>query len=122
MRRSFLYSPVKYIRLNAFPHSPVRLPNDCNVHVYTEDGTLGLPQAAPFDAIIVTASSEELPEPYQVQLSEGGRIIIPLGSESTGQRMYRFTLNNEKLSEEVLGAFVFVPLIGKYGHRSDHPE
>ncbi|MEQ8636561.1 protein-L-isoaspartate(D-aspartate) O-methyltransferase [Gimesia maris] len=93
-----------------------------NVHVYTEDGTLGLPQAAPFDAIIVTASSEELPEPYQVQLSEGGRIIIPLGSESTGQRMYRFTLNNGKLSEEVLGAFVFVPLIGKYGHRSDHPE
>lgn len=93
-----------------------------NVHVYTDDGTLGLPQAAPFDAIIVTASSEQLPAPYQEQLSEGGRIIIPLGSESTGQRMYRFTLRNGKLSEEVLGAFVFVPLIGKFGHPSDRPE
>ncbi|MCA9006387.1 MAG: protein-L-isoaspartate(D-aspartate) O-methyltransferase [Planctomycetaceae bacterium] len=93
-----------------------------NVHVYTDDGTLGLPQAAPFDAIIVTASSEQLPEPYQEQLNEGGRIIIPLGSESTGQRMYRFTLHGGRLSEEILGAFVFVPLIGKFGHPSDRPE
>ncbi|QDT92326.1 protein-L-isoaspartate(D-aspartate) O-methyltransferase [Gimesia algae] len=90
-----------------------------NVHVYTDDGTLGLPQAAPFDAIIVTAAAEQLPEPYQEQLNEKGRIIIPLGSDSTGQRMYRFTLRNGKLLEEVLGAFVFVPLIGKFGHRPE---
>lgn len=93
-----------------------------NVHVYTDDGTLGLAQAAPFDAIIVTAAAEQLPAPYQQQLNEGGRIIIPLGSETTGQRMYRFTLHNGKLSEENLGAFVFVPLIGKFGHPSDRPE
>lgn len=93
-----------------------------NVHVYTDDGTLGLPQAAPFDAIIVTAAAEQLPEPYLAQLKEKGRIIIPLGSDSTGQRMYRFTLRNGNLAEEVLGAFVFVPLIGKFGHPSDRPE
>lgn len=93
-----------------------------NVHVYTDDGTLGLPQAAPFDAIIVTAAAEQLPEPYLAQLKEKGRIIIPLGSDSTGQRMYRFTLRNGNLAEEILGAFVFVPLIGKFGHPSDRPE
>tara|TARA_R110002095_G_scaffold197518_4_gene176735 strand:- start:1517 stop:2191 length:675 start_codon:yes stop_codon:yes gene_type:complete len=86
-----------------------------NVHVYTSDGTLGVPEAAPFDVIIVTAGAESLPDPYLTQLKEGGRIIIPIGTEFTGQTMYRFTLKNGKLSEENLGAFSFVPLIGEFG-------
>ncbi|QDU10300.1 protein-L-isoaspartate(D-aspartate) O-methyltransferase [Gimesia aquarii] len=86
-----------------------------NVHVYSNDGTLGVSEAAPFDAIIVTAGAESLPSPYLNQLKEGGRIIIPIGTEHAGQTMYRFTLKNGKLSEENLGAFAFVPLIGEYG-------
>lgn len=86
-----------------------------NVHVYSSDGTLGVPEAAPFDAIIVTAGAETLPEPYVEQLNEGGRIIIPIGSEFMGQTMYRYTKKNGKLSQENLGAFAFVPLIGEYG-------
>lgn len=86
-----------------------------NVHVYTADGTLGVPEAGPFDAIIVTAGAESLPEPYVEQLNEGGRIIIPVGSEFMGQTMYRYTLKNGKLTQESLGAFAFVPLIGEYG-------
>tara|TARA_R110002111_G_scaffold2705_5_gene18040 strand:+ start:25438 stop:26112 length:675 start_codon:yes stop_codon:yes gene_type:complete len=89
-----------------------------NVHVYTADGTLGVPQAAPFDAIIVTAGAESLPRPYLDQLKEGGRIIIPIGTEFSGQTMYRFTLKNGKLTEEALGAFTFVPLIGEFGWSS----
>ena len=84
-----------------------------NVHVYTADGTLGVPAAAPFDAIIVTAGAESLPEPYVEQLNAGGRIIIPIGSRSAGQTMYRFTLQNGQLKKENLGAFAFVPLIGE---------
>src|SRR5205823_4297626 len=50
-----------------------------HVHVHLANGTLGLPAEAPFDAIIVAASSESLPDPYRDQLAEGGRIVIPLG-------------------------------------------
>lgn len=92
--------------------------NYSNVHVYTADGTLGVPEAAPFDAIIVTAGAASLPQPYLDQLKEGGRIIIPIGTEYTGQTMYRFTLKNGKLSQEDLGAFAFVPLIGEHGWSS----
>lgn len=86
-----------------------------NVHVYTADGTLGVPAAAPFDAIIVTAGAQSLPQPYVDQLNEGGRIIIPIGGEYSGQTMCRFTLRNGRLDEENLGAFAFVPLIGEHG-------
>ncbi|QDV51950.1 protein-L-isoaspartate(D-aspartate) O-methyltransferase [Gimesia fumaroli] len=86
-----------------------------NVHVYTADGTLGVPEVAPFDAIIVTAGAETLPEPYTEQLKNGGRIIIPIGSETMGQTMYRYTMIKGKLSQENLGAFAFVPLIGEFG-------
>ncbi|QDT43841.1 Protein-L-isoaspartate O-methyltransferase [Gimesia alba] len=86
-----------------------------NVHVYSSDGTLGVAEAAPFDAIIVTAGAETLPEPYVEQLNEGGRIIIPIGSETMGQTMYRYTLIKGELTQENLGAFAFVPLIGEYG-------
>lgn len=86
-----------------------------NVHVYTDDGTLGVPEAAPFDAIIVTAGAKELPQPYVDQLNAGGRIIIPIGGEYTGQTMCRFTLRQGHLDEENLGGFAFVPLIGEFG-------
>ncbi len=86
-----------------------------NIHFHTADGTLGVPEAAPFDAIIVTASAASLPEPYLNQLKPGGRIIIPIGNKHSAQAMFRYTLINGELSEENLGAFTFVPLIGEYG-------
>lgn len=86
-----------------------------NVHVHTADGTRGVSEAAPFDAILVTAGAESLPQPYVDQLKDGGRIIIPIGTKHTGQTMYRYTLKSGKLSQEDLGAFAFVPLIGAFG-------
>ena len=88
-----------------------------NVHVHTADGTLGVPNASPFDAIVVTAGAESLPETYVDQLADGGRIVIPLGT-SRGQIMYRFTLYNGELHKENLGYFAFVPLVGSHGWRS----
>ena len=89
-----------------------------NAHVHRADGSLGAPDESPFDAIIVTAGAEKLPTPYISQLSNGGRIVIPLGATSDSQIMYRFTYTDGKLREEKLGNFAFVPLIGDYGwHR-----
>lgn len=85
-----------------------------NVYVHDADGTLGLAAQAPFDAIVVTAGGADLPKPYKDQLSDGGRIVIPLGG-ATSQIMFRYRLKSGVLVEEDLGRFAFVPLIGEYG-------
>jgi protein-L-isoaspartate(D-aspartate) O-methyltransferase len=86
-----------------------------NIHIRIGDGTLGWPEAAPFDAIIVTAGAKSLPEPYVEQLAEGGRIVIPVGHHDEGQTMCRFTKCRADLKRESLGLFRFVPLIGRHG-------
>lgn len=83
-----------------------------NVTCHVGDGTLGLPAEAPFDAIIVTAAPAELPGSYGRQLVQGGRIIIPVGRTGLDQQMFRYTLTDDGLVTERLGAFAFVPLIG----------
>lgn len=91
-----------------------------NVEVIEADGTVGLPDAAPFDAIIVTASGNTLPPPYAQQLADGGRIVIPLGP-GEDQILTRFTRRGDRLVREPLGHFSFVPLIGEYGREDDAP-
>ncbi len=90
-----------------------------NVHVRVADGTLGLADAAPFDAIVVTAGAEELPEAYRRQLADGGRIVIPLGRTPYSQTLCRFTRTGEEIRVENLGGFAFVPLIGAQGWSED---
>lgn len=81
-----------------------------NVTAYHRDGTLGLAEEAPFDAIICTAGAEDLPKAYAEQLAEGGRLLIPIGPPSR-QQMVRIMRKNGKLQHEVLGSFGFVPLV-----------
>jgi protein-L-isoaspartate(D-aspartate) O-methyltransferase len=81
-----------------------------NVHCYFDDGTLGRPDAAPFDAIICTAGAESLPKDYQKQLTDGGRLVIPVGRDSR-QEMIRITRRGERFEQEDLGTFGFVPLV-----------
>ena len=85
----------------------------CNVTVHQGDGTLGLPQHAPFDAIIVTAGATGLPAAYRQQLSDGGRSVIPIGSDRRGQTMVCFTRRGDQWDAQPLGGFAFVPLIGQ---------
>jgi protein-L-isoaspartate(D-aspartate) O-methyltransferase len=92
-----------------------------NVTVHINDGTLGLPEQAPFDAIVVAAAGDRLPPPYIDQLAEGGRILIPIGKQASGQHMIRYTLDNGTLKNEDLGRFAFVPLLGKFGTDSIPP-
>jgi protein-L-isoaspartate(D-aspartate) O-methyltransferase len=88
-----------------------------NVTVLRADGTLGWPAAAPFDAILVTASGPRIPEPLRRQLARGGRLVMPLGETGATQRLVRVTRTPEDtFEEEDLGGVAFVPLIGEHGH------
>jgi len=85
-----------------------------NIKTIVGDGTLGLPEEAPFDAIIVTAGSPDIPKPLVDQLSEGGRLVIPVG-ETFEQILTIVTKRGGKLDIERSIGCVFVPLVGKYG-------
>ena len=78
------------------------------------DGTAGWPEAAPFDGIIVTAGAPEVPEGLREQLADGGRLVIPVGSEFH-QTLYKIRRDGARFVEETITGCVFVPLIGEYG-------
>ncbi|MET4636998.1 protein-L-isoaspartate(D-aspartate) O-methyltransferase [Mycetocola sp. 2940] len=87
-----------------------------NVTVVTGDGTLGWPDAAPYDAIVVAAAAPRVPDPWLEQLKEGGRVVMPVGTPGFGQKLQRFTLGPERLPRvDDLGGVTFVPLIGTHG-------
>lgn len=88
-----------------------------NVHVRLGDGTMGMPQDAPYDGIIVTAGAPHVPEALVEQLKEGGRLIIPVGNDAI-QDLIRLTKTKEGVKEESLGGCRFVKLIGKNGWQS----
>lgn len=86
------------------------------------DGTLGWPENAPYDAIIVAASGPgQVPPPLKEQLAPGGRLIIPHGMTRYGQDLVRIrrSSDSESFQEEQLGAVRFVPLIGEAGWAPD---
>jgi protein-L-isoaspartate(D-aspartate) O-methyltransferase len=82
-----------------------------NVQVHVGDGMLGLPEQAPFDAIVVAAGAASLPQAYLDQLAGGGRLVIPIDEPAGHQAMYRFTRQGSSFTKEFLGNFVFVPLL-----------
>ena len=85
-----------------------------NVEMLVGDGTLGWPEEAPFDRIIITAATPEVPEPLLEQLSDGGVLVAPVGS-MTSQQLIRLRKQGGTLVTE-LGIFcMFVPLIGEHG-------
>jgi protein-L-isoaspartate(D-aspartate) O-methyltransferase len=86
------------------------------VKVHTGDGTLGLPAAAPFDAIIAAAAGPGVPQAWREQLAVGGRIVMPVGHEHGQQRLVRITrTGRDTFQEEDLGGVAFVPLVGLQG-------
>jgi protein-L-isoaspartate(D-aspartate) O-methyltransferase len=90
-----------------------------NIFVRHGDGTLGWPEHAPFDAIVVTAGGPRIPEPLLAQLAPGGRLVIPVGEEKT-QELVRVTRRVDgTLEREELGGVRFVPLIGAEGWEAE---
>lgn len=85
-----------------------------NVHVHNGDGSAGFPDAAPYDAILVTAAAPEIPSVLASQLREAGRLVIPVGSREN-QELVQARKENGVLKTRVLFDCRFVPLLGRYG-------
>ena len=84
-----------------------------NVQVRVGDGYEGWPEHAPFDAIIVTCSPEHVPRPLVEQLRDGGRMIIPVGSQALGQELYLLEKRGGKIERRSVLPVRFVPMTGK---------
>ncbi len=84
-----------------------------NVEVRIGDGYEGWPEHAPFDAIIVTCSPEDVPAPLVEQLREGGRMIIPVGDPRRGQQLYLLEKRGGQVSREAVLPVRFVPMTGR---------
>lgn len=84
-----------------------------NVHVRAGDGYQGWPEHAPFDAIIVTCAPDHVPQPLVDQLAEGGRMMIPVGTEFGVQELYLLEKREGKIEKKAVLPVRFVPMTGK---------
>jgi protein-L-isoaspartate(D-aspartate) O-methyltransferase len=82
-----------------------------NVELRVADGTLGWPEQAPYDRIVVAAATDRIPPPLEDQLSEGGILVIPIG-DSQGQVLFAYHKVAGQLRAESLSSCRFVPLVG----------
>jgi len=87
-----------------------------NVTVHCGDGSKGLKEFAPYDAIVVAATAPNLPEPLLAQLSQGGRMIVPVG-EGNKEALFYVRRNKNEFAIERRAACRFVPLVGDHGWR-----
>jgi len=85
-----------------------------NVHVHSGDGTLGLPEFAPFNAILVAAAAPAAPAPLLAQLAEGGRMVVPVG-DVENQELQLIERGHDTFRRIMLEPCRFVPLIGAHG-------
>ena len=85
-----------------------------NIEMVVGDGTTGYPAGAPFNAILITAATPRIPSPLINQLTEGGRLVAPVGSRDH-QELIRINRTGNQTVESRHGGVRFVPLIGKHG-------
>lgn len=84
-----------------------------NVHVKSGDGFFGWPEAAPFDAIIMTCTADKVPPKLAEQLKEGGRIVMPMGEDYSHQTLVVITKTNGQLVSRPIEEVQFVPMFGE---------
>lgn len=88
------------------------------VTIIHADGSIGYPEKAPYDRILVTAAAPDIPKPLIEQLKPTGIMLIPVGNLSLFQNLIKITKGSDgKIKQENLGGVAFVPLTGKYGHQ-----
>lgn len=93
-----------------------------NVVITVGDGTLGLPEEAPFDAILVAAAGPDVPPALKEQLVIGGHLVMPVGDPGH-QRLHKISrLSEDRYDVQPLGPVMFVPLIGEQGWRDDRSD
>lgn len=92
-----------------------------NVHVINADGSSGLPQHSPYNAIVVAASAPVVPQPLLAQLAPGGRLVLPVG-EPGRQTLQLWKRKASGFDHDELVPVAFVPLIGKHGWEQESPH
>lgn len=88
-----------------------------NIKLIYGDGTLGYPDAAPYDRIIVTCGAPQIPQPLLEQLKEGGRMLIPVGAMFWQDLMLVEKDEKGTVRQQAILPVMFVPLIGEYGYK-----
>jgi protein-L-isoaspartate(D-aspartate) O-methyltransferase len=89
-----------------------------NVEVHVGDGTLGLPEYAPFNSIIITAAAPHVPQPLFDQLIDGGSLVLPEGGAG-GQMLDRWRNKDGEYEQEHITPVAFVPLRGQHGWKEN---
>ena len=109
-----VYTVERHASLATRAEALLRRLNYSNVHVVIADGSRGYPDAAPYDAIVVTAAAPSVPPALFEQLSEGGRLVIPVGTPE-GQMLQVVRKLQGQAVTQLLDGVRFVPLIGSHG-------
>ena len=109
-----VYSIEAIPRLNDHARLTLEVMGIHNVHLRCSDGSMGWPEEAPFDVILVTAAMPGVPRPLLEQLSPGGRLVAPIGEEEL-QTLVRLQRINNSWQEEYFGECRFVKMTGKHG-------
>jgi protein-L-isoaspartate(D-aspartate) O-methyltransferase len=86
-----------------------------SIRMKLDDGTMGWPEAGPFDRIIVTAGGPEVPEPLVNQLADPGIMVIPVGPDRAAQKLVQVRKQGGRVTMETRNAVAFVDLVGKHG-------
>lgn len=115
-KKGEIYTIERIAQLAKFAEKNLKNCGYENVYVIVSDGTLGYEENAPYDRIIVTAGAPKIPDALIKQLGDGGKMAIPIGDRFY-QDLILIEKNNGKIIEKTHGGCVFVPLIGKNGHR-----
>jgi protein-L-isoaspartate(D-aspartate) O-methyltransferase len=117
-KHGHVYTIERIAELAAFAKEKIqKLGYGDRITVIHRDGTLGYPEMAPYDRILVAAAGPELPKPLIEQLADDGILLVPVGGAQFYQTLVRVRKKDGKIFEENLGNVAFVPLIGKYGFR-----
>lgn len=85
-----------------------------NITIIVGDGTEGYSPGAPYDGIMITASTPGIPPPLKEQLADGGRLVAPVGGRDL-QELVRLVRQGDRIVQESFGGVMFVPLIGRHG-------
>jgi len=110
-----VYSVERVPELHALARNRLEAMGYGNIHLKLDDGTLGWPEEAPFDRILVTAGGPSIPEPYLRQLADPGMLIMPVGPERRSQTLVVVRKQDGRIGRKTLGQVMFVDLVGRHG-------
>jgi protein-L-isoaspartate(D-aspartate) O-methyltransferase len=113
-KNGHIYTIERFEKLAKFAEKNLKMTGIKNVTVTTGDGSMGLERYSPYDKIYVTCAAPKIPNPLIEQLKDGGLLLIPVGSLYCDLQLIEKKSGKTNIKD--LGACVFVPLIGKYGH------